>query len=90
MTVQHQIQRNIFVHIQQPEPVEETPESEEIVHEDNEWGISLVDDDQPVENVQESKATGNLNLVEGVTVGQKINCILLAKLKKFYLNLGGL
>jgi len=49
----------------------EVPE-EEIIHEDNEWGISLVgdaeDEDDIVELPQNGVENNNLELVEGVTI----------------------
>ena len=41
---------------------EAKPEEEPVVHEDNDWGISLVDEDDS----KPEEAGGNLQLVEGV------------------------
>jgi len=65
------VQVNTFF---QPEVPEEEPEEEAVIHEDNEWGISLVDDDvadagatAPVNSTNSSNTPG-LQLVEGVTI----------------------
>ena len=47
---------------------------EEVVHEDNEWGISLVDEEEDQPDTITSE-TGN-NLTEGVTVSQFGNTVL--------------
>ncbi len=45
--------------------VEEEPE---VVHEDNEWGISLVEDEGDTADAASSPSEGGMKLAEGVSV----------------------
>jgi len=53
---------------EQPEPAAEDTQADEIVHEENDWGISLVDADASSANAVAAPTSSGLQLVEGVQV----------------------